>query len=210
MFVESIEAEICGQHFALLKEKVLYWKERKYLLLADVHAGKASHFRNNGIPLSTDYLLNDLNKIDALINHLNPLKIIILGDLFHSNRNIENQLVESWINGLSVDVELIIGNHDVHSIHQSTIASKMPYELDSIWLSHEPADTELFNICGHLHPAYAISGKARQHIRVPSFYKGPNFLDLPSFGSLTGKKVYKNLVQVSEVVIVTEEGLLAV
>ncbi|NNJ55516.1 MAG: metallophosphoesterase, partial [Bacteroidia bacterium] len=115
MFVESIDIDILGQHFVLLKEKALYWKERKYLLLADVHAGKASHFRNNGIPLSTDYLLQDLNKINELIEHLNPLKIIILGDLFHSDRNIENKLVESWIEELSVDVELIIGNHDIHS-----------------------------------------------------------------------------------------------
>ncbi len=194
----------------LLKEKALYWKEHDFLLLADVHAGKASHFRNNGIPLSTDYLLQDLNKVDALIKQLNPRKVIILGDLFHSDRNIENQLVESWIEALAVEVELIIGNHDIHSIHNSSITSKLPYEIDGIWLSHEPAETELFNICGHLHPGYALTGKARQHLRLPSFYKGPNFLVLPSFGSLTGKKVYKDLVKVSEVVIATEEGLLAI
>ncbi|NNJ54803.1 MAG: hypothetical protein HKP14_01650, partial [Bacteroidia bacterium] len=99
--------------------------------------------------------------------------------------------------------------HDIHSINNSTIQISEPYDIDSIWLSHEPTETELFNICGHLHPAYALSGKARQHIKVPSFYKGPNFLVLPSFGSLTGKKVYQDLVKISEVVILTEEGLLA-
>ena len=100
------------------------------LLIADVHAGKASHFRNNGIPLSTDYLLNDLHTIQTLQQRLNATKICFLGDLYHTLSNEENLLTDQFLNDLESEIELVIGNHDRHSIRHSTIKCKEAYELD--------------------------------------------------------------------------------
>jgi len=86
---EELDITLAGQHFTLLPEKAAYWKEQKILLIADVHAGKASHFRTNGIPLSTDHLLNDLNIILKVIKRLNPVKLIFLGDLYYTHFNIK-------------------------------------------------------------------------------------------------------------------------
>ncbi|HAV26005.1 MAG TPA: hypothetical protein DCX01_07485 [Bacteroidetes bacterium] len=72
----------------------MYWKEHKILLIANVYEGKASHFRTNGIPLSKDHLLNDLNVILKLIKRLYLTKLVFLGDLYHTNFNIKNELID--------------------------------------------------------------------------------------------------------------------
>jgi DNA ligase-associated metallophosphoesterase len=210
MFSSEIPIAIKGQQFLLLKEKAVFWVNQEALLFADLHAGKASHFRRHGIPLSSDYFLNDLNRIENLIKRYKPKKVMVLGDLFHSDVNIENNFVEQWVKDLNIPFGLILGNHDVHSVSHSKIISDDYYLKDGIYLSHEPADIQEFNIYGHLHPAYAITGKARQHLKLPSFYFGPDFLVLPSFGSTTGGRVYKDLVKQSEIYIISDEGLMKV
>lgn len=209
-FPSALNIQIAGQRFSLLKEKAVYWHKQKMLLIADVHAGKASHFRANGIPLSTDHLLNDLNTINTLSKRLNATKVCFLGDLYHTSNNLENTLTDQFLNELDVEVELVIGNHDRHSIRHSNLTSREAYAIDGILLSHEPVKTELFNIYGHLHPAYTMGGKGRQSIKMPSFYVGKQDLVLPAFGSINGGKMYKDLVKKSKVVLASEDGLIEV
>jgi DNA ligase-associated metallophosphoesterase len=206
----ELDIELAGQHFTLLPEKAVYWKEHKILLIADVHAGKASHFRTNGIPLSTDPLLNDLNIVLKVIKRLNPAKLIFLGDLYHTHFNIENELIDSWLGDLDIDVELILGNHDRHSFLRSKLRCKEAYTLDGILLCHEPAQSDIVHICGHLHPAYSLSGKARQHIKMPAYYLSTTQLILPAFGSVNGGKMYKDIVKKSDVILVSDDGLIRV
>ena len=210
MSASAIDISFAGQKFSLLQEKAAYWHEQKMLLIADVHAGKASHFRNNGIPLSTDHLLHDLNIINALYRRLKADKICFLGDLYHTSSNIENTLTDQFLNELDVQVELVIGNHDRHSIRHSKIQSKEAYCIGDILLSHEPHESEFFNIYGHLHPAYTIGGKGRQSLKMPSFYISKKDLILPAFGSVNGGRMYKDLAKKSQIVLVSDEGLIAV
>ena len=161
MLSEIVDIQIEGSTFTLLKERAAYWKEQRTLLIADVHAGKATHFRDNGIPLSTDHLLQDFNVVFGLIKRLNISKLVFLGDLYHTRSNIENELIDSWLSELNIEVELVIGNHDIHSIHSSKLVSREAYVLDNILLSHEPIESEYFNIYGHLHPAFSLKGKGR-------------------------------------------------
>jgi DNA ligase-associated metallophosphoesterase len=208
--IRTLDITFGGQSFTLLQEKAVYWNNQKTLLIADVHAGKASHFRSHGIPLSTDHLLHDLNIILELIEHCNCEKVIFLGDLYHTHSNIENKLIDSWLNELNVSVELIIGNHDRHSISGSDIANKESYVTQGILLSHEPAEIGIPNICGHLHPAYNLYGKGRQQLKLPAFYFATDQLILPAFGSVNGRKMYPDLVKKSQVILVSEEGLIQV
>ncbi len=206
---EDFILEVAGQHFTLLPQKAVFWQEQQALLLADVHAGKASHFRKNGIPLSTDLLLNDLNKIEMLLKKTGAIKLIILGDLFHTSSNIENTLVENWVDDLDVTTELVLGNHDIHSLANSRIPTKLPYVLDGILLSHEPTESEHFNIHGHLHPAFTLAGKARNHLKLPAYYINRQAITLPAFGSTTGQRMYAELCKNSKIILVTDDGLLA-
>ena len=208
MTQSSIDINSGGHVFTLLPQKVAIWKSKKILLLADVHAGKASHFRNNGIPLSTDHLLSDLNRIADILEAYDLQKLILLGDLYHTTQNIENTLIDEWLTSLNIDVELIIGNHDRHSIQHSLLTKKESYELDGILLSHEPTDSAYFNICGHLHPAYTMTGKARLNIKLPAFYHTEKSLILPTFGSINGGKMYPDLVKKAKIILVGDDGLI--
>lgn len=204
---EYLKIELGGHIFKLLPQKAVLWVDKRILLLADIHAGKASHFRKNGIPLSTDHLLHDLNIISALLETHEVDKIIILGDLYHTSQNVENTLIDKWLMDLDVVVELIIGNHDRHSLRFSKLTKKEPYLLHNIFLSHEPHAGEHPNIYGHLHPSYTMTGKGRQTIRLPAFYHNKKQLILPAFGSVNGGKMYKELVKKCEVTLVSMEGL---
>ena len=206
----SLDITASGQKFTLLGEKAIYWGEQKTLLLSDVHAGKATLFRDNGIPLSTDHLLRDLDTISSLCKRLDIQKICILGDLYHTTYNPENKLIDDWLHSLEIEIELVVGNHDIHSIRKSGIPSRLPYELNGIMLSHEPTDSAAFNICGHLHPAITLSGKGRQHIKMPAFYHSLNQLTLPAFGSLNGARVYEDLVNKSDVYGVSDFGIIKI
>lgn len=210
MLKKEIHIQVEGQNLILLQERAVYWQEQNTLLIADLHAGKATHFRNNGIPLSSDHLLKDFNAILSAIKRLSASKLIFLGDLYHTTSNIENELIDSWLGELTIDVELIIGNHDIHSIHTSKLAHRMPYVLDNILLSHEPQESKYFNIYGHLHPTFSLTGKGRQHLKFPCFYHGKKHLVLPAFGSVNGGKTYKKLVSKSDVYLVSSEGIIAI
>ena len=43
--------KIHTHQFVLHPTGGIYWKEKQYWLLADVHLGKVAHFRKNGIPV---------------------------------------------------------------------------------------------------------------------------------------------------------------
>ena len=170
---DQLSIRIGEQQFIFYKEKVAYWENEKSLLLADVHAGKASLFRNNGIPLSNDHLLKDLNRLEKLITHIKPESLMVLGDLFHSEHNSENELLVKWVQELAIPFTLIEGNHDLHSEGNYSIPTLKSFETDHVILCHEEChDTEKLQINGHLHPAYRIHGKARQSMKFPCFHIG--------------------------------------
>jgi DNA ligase-associated metallophosphoesterase len=208
MFHKAISINYNDQEFVLDQSKTVYWKNQNALLVSDVHAGKATHFRKNGIPLSSDHLLNDLNTVERLLDQYQPKTIYFLGDLFHSKHNIEVDLIQNWVKGLSQEVVLILGNHDVHSETSHSIPTRKELEIDAILLSHEPIEEyKGLNICGHLHPGISLYGGARQTITMPCYYYSNRHLILPSFGSLTGKRQYKELINNSRLYPITDEGI---
>lgn len=209
MIKPTVTCNIKGQEFVLLHDRAAIWKDRSWLLIADIHAGKASHFRKNGIPLTGDHLLQDLNRIEALIEYHRTKKVIILGDLFHSHTNEENEFTLRWISERKLPFILIKGNHDQYS-ELGSLTAVSAIEEDGIRLTHEPEETDQFNIYGHLHPAFTLKGKARQFIKLPSFYLNDSFLALPSFGSTTGGKVYKDKIKDSKIYLVSARGLIEV
>ena len=46
-----LEIELEGEKIALLPERALYWPAQHTLIVADLHWGKAGHFRKNGIAI---------------------------------------------------------------------------------------------------------------------------------------------------------------
>jgi metallophosphoesterase superfamily enzyme len=52
--------------------------------------------------------------------------------------------------------------------------------------AHEPVgDARGYVLAGHIHPAFQLA-RIRKRLRVPVFWKRPEYLVMPSFGSFTG------------------------
>ena len=194
MHTEEIEFSFLGQTLLLSNLKAIYWKETNSLLLADVHLGKAGHFRKSGIPLPSEIHRNDLKRLDQLMGRYHPEKLLLLGDLFHSEKNAEWSDFLRWRKeNATTAISLILGNHDVMPASNYTdidIAVMEKLTLGPFTLTHHPSANPLtYNIAGHIHPGVHLKGRSRQGLKLPCFYFGERGGLLPAFGSFTGQTV---------------------
>ena len=160
------------------------------LIFSDVHLGKISHFRKNGSAVPLRAIAENFERLTKVVDQFQPEKICFLGDLFHSYINLEWNLFEDWIQTISAEVLLVIGNHDIISeVKYEKIGVRICSELaaEGILFTHHPEVREnFFNICGHLHPGYKLRGIGRQQLKLRCFYKSDHQLILPAFGEFTG------------------------
>ncbi|MEQ8473142.1 MAG: ligase-associated DNA damage response endonuclease PdeM [Marinoscillum sp.] len=184
------EFDFREQHLVLSAEKALFWKEENALIITDLHLGKAGHFRKNGIPIPRQIHIADLQRVNSLIDHYQPGKIIFLGDLFHSDGNEEWLDFVTWSNyHHSIEQILVEGNHDIldkRAYSQTRMEIVPEYTVGPFGFTHETTKHKAYNISGHVHPCVRFRGLAHQGVRVPCFYFGADFALLPAFGEFTG------------------------
>ena len=181
---------IQGNTFILHPSGCIFWKEKRMLLIADVHLGKVTHFRKAGLAVPPDSVMGNFKQMNAVISYFEAESICFLGDLFHSEINKEWDLFSEWVNSISVKIILIAGNHDIISPKKYTEINVPVYSewvIDGFLLTHHPEDREgLFNFSGHIHPGIRLRGSGRQWMKLPCFFKKENQLILPAFGDFTG------------------------
>jgi len=183
-----------GEELVLLPQKALFWSKRKTLIVADLHLGKAAHFRKSGIPIPKNVHSEDLNILQDLIGSFQAETLIFLGDLFHSDYNLEWEDFSVWLKNQTIKIILIKGNHDVlnQKIYEQTKMELIKDQLflEPFLLSHHPLqhlESKYFNIAGHIHPGFQISGKGKQSMSLPCFYFCERQMIMPAFGRFTGK-----------------------
>ena len=192
---------INDENLTLLPQKAIYYRREKALIVADIHLGKAGHFRSAGLPVPVELAFVDLEALNDLLNNSDFVieKLIVLGDLFHAKLNYDRKIFEEWrVQNNELEVLLIKGNHDIltDSIYESL--NIKVYEimiLNNFLLIHNFEDEdeigELYKLCGHIHPAVRIHGKAKQSMTLPCFYFNDRIGILPAFGRFTGKHIIK-------------------
>jgi DNA ligase-associated metallophosphoesterase len=213
---QVMKVEIFGEQMELLPQKAVFWGRERILFLADVHLGKVNHFRRSGIPVPPKANERNLELIIDLVNLTKPDRVICLGDLFHSHYNPEwevfGELVKHFV---KISFELVLGNHDIMSEQQYVrkgIVVHHTLRIAPFIFTHHPleeADTEFYNLSGHLHPGVNMRGKARQSVTLPCFYFGENRGLLPAFGTFTGMaRIYpkKN----DRVFVIVEEKIIEI
>lgn len=186
--------QLAGQAVELLPQKALFLVQTRTLLVADMHIGKAMHFRKNGMALPADASERDFQVLGQLISTHQPSEVIFLGDLFHSHQNAEWTALEIFLNNHStVRFGLVPGNHDRFSARfcADLRLELLPenYECGPFVLSHAPSEEPIsgfYQLCGHLHPGVALRGKGRMQVTLPCFWLGTHTGVLPAFGNLTG------------------------
>jgi uncharacterized protein len=188
-----MQVEIFGEVLQLFPEKAIFWPKEQILLVADLHLGKINHFRKSGIAVPSK--ANDKN-IEALVELLwrvKPLRVICLGDLFHSHYNPEWEVFGELIKHFSnISFELVMGNHDIMSEMQYVRKGIKVFDtlqIGNFLLTHHPLEVippDVYNLYGHIHPGVLLQGKGKQSVTLPCFYFGQRQGVLPAFGMFTG------------------------
>ena len=197
--VGSLDIVLNDEEFTILPQKAIFYKKEKALIIADVHLGKAGHFRQAGLAVPAGLAYADLQILDGLLGRSGLVieRIIVLGDLFHATLNPDWRIFEEW-RKLNSDPEIILikGNHDILSdSHYEELDIKVSeiMVLNNFMLIHNFEDEEeiggLYKLCGHIHPAVRMQGKAKQALTLSCFYFNESIGILPAFGRFTGKHI---------------------
>jgi DNA ligase-associated metallophosphoesterase len=190
-----VDIALKGEVWQLLPDKAVYWKEQRLLIVSDLHLAKDMHFRKHGMAVPSGMTGKTLERLGSIINQFQPERILLLGDLFHSEFNHAVEEFATWKNSRSaVRFQLVDGNHDIlHESEYDRMGIELlgnEYALGPFTFRHEPPDKacETFTVCGHLHPAARLTGTGRQSLRFPCFWQTENMFVLPAFGEFTGGK----------------------
>jgi len=181
-----------GQTLVLTAERAVFWVEQRLLFFADVHFGKAMHFRRAGIAVPSGQSAHDLARMHQLALQFQPLRMLILGDLMHAAPSA----TEPWLAALDafkkthapMTCQIIAGNHDRH---RKGALSSWDWLIDAAEIgpfrfTHEPSSKPgFYSFAGHVHPCINLR-MAAGNLRLPAYCFAENQALIPSFGSFTG------------------------
>ncbi|MEO5571144.1 MAG: ligase-associated DNA damage response endonuclease PdeM [Bacteroidia bacterium] len=212
-----MEIEIRNQHFKLLPQKAVFWKEAKTLLVSDLHLGKVTHFRKEGIAIPTAVFEDNFKRLDELILTNNIYRIIFLGDLFHNRLNSEWEVFAKWRNKYhSVEMIIVLGNHDILPLRlfdeNKIIVYTDEFREGQFLFAHHPKtkfENDIYIFCGHIHPVFCLRAKGRQNIKLPCFVFDEMQAVLPSFGIFTGGYEMK-LTEFRKIFLITDREIVSV
>ncbi|MDX5326381.1 MAG: ligase-associated DNA damage response endonuclease PdeM [Bacteroidota bacterium] len=183
----------------------------RWLIISDLHLGKARHFQRSGIPVPASMTQTDLDRLASLIKDHQPDRVVLLGDLFHSDENRDWAIFAEFVKDhFPLHFTLVQGNHDIldRERYEEGGLELVNEIIDPHFIMrHEPGgDGELPLIAGHLHPGIRLRGRARQSMRLPCFYIQEKTFILPAFGRFTGTALIhpqKN----DRIIAIAENGL---
>lgn len=193
--IKKYPVQVAEQHLYLHPFRCIYWQEQEALLIADLHLGKARHFRRSGIAVPLAVADANLDKLISVIWDFQPKRVLFLGDLFHSEFNRQwMEFCELLDQFSGVSFELIAGNHDILDpsfYEQAGLKVHLNgLQLKPFLLTHHPLEDfsgeEGYNLAGHIHPGVRLHGNGRQRLKLPCFFFGRHQGLLPAFGEFTG------------------------
>ena len=185
----------------LLPDRALWWPEQQALFVADLHLGKESTFRQNGLAVPKGSTQKCLKRLSSLIQRVSAKKLIILGDLFHARSSLATDVMEHFSvfrqSHPSIEFSLVEGNHDIHTGRLpdswNMAVATPPVTIASVMLTHypqPPAPTMSLCLSGHLHPALRLGGEFAAEGRMPCFVlTNQACLVLPAFGEFVGSSL---------------------
>jgi DNA ligase-associated metallophosphoesterase len=185
---------VANEELLLHPLRALHWPRMGWLVLSDLHLGKAAHLRKGGAAIPEGHDERTLQRLSTVVEVFRPQRIVILGDLFHSSVNAAWDRFAEWAGQQSAPIHLVPGNHDILAQRRYADAGVQvcdeSIEEGPFVLTH---DAKLrpgaYVIGGHVHPGIQLSGKGRQRLRLPCFWFGERMGLFPAFGMGTGLHV---------------------
>lgn len=184
-----------GEHLHLLPERVVFREERRMLLVADTHWGKAASFRAGGIPVPGGTTVGGLARLQGALARTGAREVVFLGDFLHARSGRAPATLAALAEWRSrhpdLELHLVRGNHDrgagdpPASLRIRCVDG--PVRVGPFLLSHHPfSPADGWCVAGHIHPVVRLVGPARERQRLPCFWIGRRALVLPAFGEFTG------------------------
>lgn len=210
----AVTHTVAGEPLVLLPDRAIWRPERRMVIVADLHWGKAAAFRAAFVPIPTGTTANDLVRLSRLLHDTAATHLVVLGDLLHARtgRHVDTLAeIGAWRDShADIDITLVRGNHDAHagdppaSLRITCVDA--PYAIGPFIGVHEPHEhPNGYVLAGHLHPCVSVRGRGRQHARLTAFVFGPRVGVLPAFSSFTGTGMYERSEQDTLFVIADRE-----
>ncbi|ODS00426.1 hypothetical protein AUC69_00710 [Methyloceanibacter superfactus] len=182
--------EVAGHALKPLAAGALYWEAEDTLLVADLHLEKGAAFAALGMLLPPYDTRSTLSRLGKIIAHVDPARVVALGDSFHRSECADNLVAEDLAMLTKLqrgrDWFWICGNHDPHlpdSIGGTVCAT---LSMSGVTLRHEPSEAPSGpEIVGHLHPIARIARRGTV-IRRRCFATDGKRLVMPAFGAYAG------------------------
>ncbi len=192
MTLHTLEKTVQNEKLIFTNQRALFWEKNNSLIISDLHLGKTAYFRKNGIPVPSDILEDDLERLDELIQHFEAKELLVVGDFLHAGKNTDFELFEIWRkHKLELKITVIKGNHDLR--HASFLSNLNIVIIEDFLFKkpftfiHIPENTDThFSISGHLHPGVMVKLEKRKSVRLPCFRIAENQIILPAFSKFTG------------------------
>ncbi|RJE80923.1 ligase-associated DNA damage response endonuclease PdeM [Paracoccus sp. JM45] len=180
----SYDFDFDGQHLQARPSGALFWPERHWLIVADLHLGKSERMARRGGALLPPYeTLATLDRLRSEIDATDPATVISLGDGFDDDA-AGRALPDDVCRALQAMAQgrrwiWVSGNHDPGHIPARLPGETLPELHEDLLLRHEAGQGP--DISGHYHPCVRLAGQ-----RLRCFLLGADHLILPAFGAYTG------------------------
>ena len=188
--VMSARVEINGETLLLDASGALYWPAEETLVFADLHFEKGTSFARRGQLLPPYDTRTTLKRIEGMLSHYDPRRVIALGDSFHDRDATDRLDVHERTQlanfGRCADWIWIAGNHDPAppAWLGGTICEEVA--LGGLVFRHEPSERrQAGEIAGHLHPCATLTRRGRS-LRRKCFVSDGTRMVMPAFGAYTG------------------------
>lgn len=209
----GIPVVLAGEEVVALPDRALFWPRERTLFVADVHLGKDATFRSARRWVPPGTTRDDLARLARVVEQTDARRLVLLGDVFHSEHADELHAIAQWRDARDIDVRMVEGNHDrrahdlAHALGIEILGED--FRLGPWRLRHHPAKRSGhgYALCGHIHPVVRTRGPARQSLRVPCFWIGREQCVLPAFGGFTGGGVVKPMTG-DRVLLIVDGGLI--
>jgi DNA ligase-associated metallophosphoesterase len=182
-----------GLSLQLDLDGALYWAEERLLVAADLHLEKGTSYAGSAGRLLPPYdSAQTVGRLERLVEHYRPQRVIALGDSFHDRRGaarLDNGVAERIrMLGDQVDWIWIHGNHDPKPPKQLGGRGAVEIAIGPLVFrhdAHEEREAEGGEVIGHYHPVASVSTRGRS-FRRRCFAIGRHRLLLPAFGAYAG------------------------
>ena len=179
-----------NQNFSIFPNGELYWRNKKILIVSDLHFEKGSFFSETRQFIPPFDTIETLRQLSKFIDHYPVEMIIFLGDLIHDKFAFQRMTGEA--KGIffeilkNINCTLTVGNHDnTNFLIDIGLNLTENIIIDDICFSHYPSIDKMFSVFGHYHPKVRLKISSRG-IWTSCLILNKEKLLMPSYGYFTG------------------------